>query len=164
MLILFGRRVARIAKYVDNDHICYPCKAFDREISVYQPYFHFCFIPVLPIGRKEFVIRCTNCGDETRTESILKKYERRARTPFYLYSALILAAGITAYWFYWNHNNQKHNAEYVADPGSAMCILSGRNIGKAYYFLRIAAIISDTVMALQSNLEYNYFVNDMARG
>jgi hypothetical protein len=34
LLILFGKRTATIGKYTDNDHICYPCKAFEREIQL----------------------------------------------------------------------------------------------------------------------------------
>jgi hypothetical protein len=164
MLILIGRRLARIGKYRDNDHICYPCKAFEREVTVFRPYIHFCFIPVFPIGRRQFEIRCANCGDETRSESLLKKYEKRARTPLYLYSALILTAAIAAYWFYWNANNQKHNAEFVASPriGDVYTVKEDRNNGKAYSFLRIAAISGDTIQAFHSNLEYNYFVNGMS--
>lgn len=104
MLFIFGIRAARIGKYTDNDHICYPCKAFEREIRVYQSYFHFCFIPVFPVSRKRLEIRCGNCGDETRTESIIRKYEKSAKTPFYLYSLLIFFACLGVFWFFWNRN------------------------------------------------------------
>lgn len=163
MLYIFGRRVARIAKYTDKEYICYPCKAFEREVSVYMPYFHLCFIPVFPIGKRQFEVRCANCGDDTRSENILRKYEKRAKTPFYLFSALILAAGIGVYWIYWNNNNQKNRAEYVANPkvGDVYTISESRNDGTAYYFLRLAEIKGDTVMAIHSSLEYNYFVNYM---
>jgi hypothetical protein len=163
MLYIFGRKVARIAKYTDKEHICYPCKAFEREVSVYMPYFHLCFIPVFPIGKKQFEVRCTNCGDDTKSENLVRKYEQRAKTPLYLFSALILAAGITAYWIYWNSNNQKNRAEYVANPkvGDVYTISEPRNDGTAYYFLRVAGTRGDTVMAIHSSLEYNYFVNYM---
>ena len=163
MLYIFGRRDARIAKYTDKEYICYPCKAFEREVSVYMPYFHLCFIPVFPIGKKRFEVRCTNCGDETKSENLIRKYEKLAKTPFYLFSALILAAGIGAYWIYWNSNNQKHNAEYVANPkvGDVYTISEHGNNGTTYYFLRLAEIKGDTIMAIHSSLEYNYFVITM---
>jgi hypothetical protein len=164
MLYIIGRRVARIGKYTDNEHICYPCKAFEREISIYRPYFHFCFIPVFPIGPKQFEVRCTNCGDETRTENLVKKYERRAKTPFYLYSAIILTVAIAGYWFYWNYNNRKNNAEFVENPkvDDVYIISEDGDIGKNYYFLRIAGIRGDTVLAFHSDLQYNYFVTSLA--
>jgi hypothetical protein len=57
----------------------------------------------------------------------------------------------------------KHRAEYVANPkvGDIYTISEPRNDGTAYYFLRIAEIKGDTVMAIHSSLEYNYFVNYM---
>lgn len=128
-----------------------------------MPYFHLCFIPVFPIGKKQFEVRCTNCGDDTRSENLIEKYEKRAKTPVYLFSALILAAVIGGYWIYWNSNNQKNRAEYVANPkvGDVYTISEPRNGGTAYYFLRVAEIKGDTVMAIHSSLEYNYFVNIM---
>ena len=164
MLLVFGKRVARIAKYTDKEHICYRCKAFEREVSVYMPYFHLCLIPVFPIGKKQFEVRCANCGDDTRSENIIQKYKNRVKTPFYLFSALILAAGISAYWIYWNSSNQQHNAEYVANPkvGDVYTISEHGTLGTTYYFLRLAAVEGDTVLAIHSSLEYNYFVNTMS--
>jgi hypothetical protein len=163
MLFLFGTRLAKIASYTDIDHICYPCRTFAREIDVYMPYFHICFIPVFPTGKKQYKIRCTNCGDETRSENILRIYEKRTKTPFYLFSALMLTAAIGAFWLYWNNNNQKNKAEYVANPkvGDVYTISEVGDAGKVYYFLRLAEINGDTVKALHSDLEYNYFVNTM---
>lgn len=164
MLFIFGRRVARIGKYIDHDHMCYPCKAFEREVHVYRPYFHFCFIPAFPMGGKQFEISCKNCGDETRLESIVKKYENIARTPFYLYSALILFVGLAAGWFYWNRNKQKHMTEYVGNPavGDVYTITEQKNTGTTYYFEKIVGISGDTVLALHSNLEYGGFVSDLS--
>lgn len=120
-------------------------------------------IPVFPIGRKQFEVRCANCGDDTRSESLVRKYEKLARTPVYLFSALILAAVIGAYWIYWNSNNQKNNVEYVANPkvGDVYTVSEHRTDGTTYYFLRLVEIKGDSVMAIHSSLEYNYFVNTM---
>ena len=164
MLFIFGRRTARIAHFIDNDHICYPCKAFDREINIYQPYFHFCFMPVFPIGDKQMEISCRNCGDETRSETLVKKYEGRANTPFYLFSALILFVSLAVFWLYWNKNNEKNKVEYVAHPavGDVYNISKEESYTTTHYFWRIAAIQGDSVMLLHSNLEYTGFVSDLA--
>lgn len=164
MLFIFGRRTARIAHFIDTDHICYPCKAFDREINIYQNYFHFCFIPVFPMGGKRMEIHCRNCGDETRSDLIVKKYEGRARTPFYLFSAFILFAGLAVFWFYWNKNNEKNKIEYVTHPavGDVYNISKEESYTTKHYFLRIAAIQGDSIMVLHSNLEYTGFVSDLS--
>jgi hypothetical protein len=164
MLFIFGRRFARIGNYIDTDHICYPCKAFDREIKVYRSYFHFCYIPVFPMGGKQFEIRCRNCGDETRSESILRKYTNSAKTPFYLYSALFLFVGLGIFWFYWNRNAQKQKIEFVGNPavGDVYTISEEKNNETTYSFLRITGIRGDSVMAFHSNLEYSGFVSSLA--
>jgi len=164
LLVIVGKKVARIGNYIDNDHICYPCKAFDREIKVYRPYFHFCYIPVFPIGGRQFEIRCRNCGDETKSENIIRKYERSAKTPFYLYSALILFVGIAAFWFYWSKNMQKHKIEYVQNPeiGDVYTITEDKNSGTTYSFLRIIGTSQDSVIALHNNLDYGGFVSSLA--
>jgi hypothetical protein len=164
MLFIFGKRYARIGKYVDNDHICYPCKAYDREIQVFRSYFHFCLIPVFPIGAKQFDIRCRNCGDETRSENIINEYDSRAKTPFYFYSAWILFAGLAIGWFYWNKNTQIHKMKLVGYPaiGDVYTIKQQKNDETTYYFLKIIGINGDTVVALHNNLDYGDFVSHLA--
>ena len=164
LLVIVGKKVARIGHYIDNDHICYPCKAFDREIKVYRPYLHFCYIPVFPIGAKYFEIRCRNCGYETKSENLLIKYEKSAKTPFYLYSALFFFVGIVTFWFYWNGNRQKHKIENVQKPaiGDVYTITEDKNGATTYSFLRIAGNRGDSVMAFHNTLDYGSFVSSLA--
>lgn len=164
MLFIFGKKFARIGNYIDTDHICYPCKAFDREVKVYRSYFHFCFIPVFPMGGKQFEIRCRNCGDETRMESLVRKYENSAKTPFYLYSALFLFVSLAIFWFYWNKNSQKNKTAFVGNPavGDVYTISEEKNNETTYSFLKITGIRGDSVMVFHSNLEYSGFVSSLA--
>ncbi|MHA4808066.1 zinc ribbon domain-containing protein [Flavitalea flava] len=164
MIYIIGKRNARIGKYVDNEQICYRCKAFEREIKVYRTYVHFCYIPVVPFGPKQIDIRCLNCGDKTNTESLGKKYEKYAKTPFYLYSALFLIVIIGGYWFYWNKNNQKQKIALVANPaiGDVYTLTEEIKNGTTYSFMRISGIEGDSVMTLHSNLEYSGFVSHLA--
>jgi zinc-ribbon family len=164
MLFIFGKRIARIGKWIDTEHICYPCKSFDREVVAYRPYFHFCFIPVFPIGKKQLEMHCRNCGDETRLDSVVRQYEARAKTPFYLYSALILFVALAAVWFYWNRSTQKHKIEMVSNPsvGDVYTIREESNNETTYYFLRLVEIRPDTVMAFRNHLDYSGFVSSLA--
>ncbi|MFI5192650.1 MAG: zinc-ribbon domain-containing protein [Chitinophagales bacterium] len=73
MLVIFGNRTIRTGKFIDNDQICYHCQAYDREVKVYRAYFHFCFIPVFPIGRKRMEMHCRNCGDQLKKDRVLKQ-------------------------------------------------------------------------------------------
>ena len=165
MLFIFGIRETRIGKYNDSDHICYPCKAYDREIQFYRSYFHFCLIPVFPVGTKKYQIRCNNCGDETKTESIVRKYDQKTKTPLYFYSAWVLFAGIAIFWFYWNKNTQKHRMELVGNPavGDVYTIKEKKNDETNYYFLKIAGIAGDSVLAVHNHFDYGDFVNSLAQ-
>lgn len=164
MLFIFGIRDARIGQYNDTDHLCYPCKSYDREIQVYRSYFHFCLIPVFPVGAKKFEIRCRNCGDETKTESIVREYNQRTRTPLYFYSAWVLFAGIAIFWFYWNKSTRKHTMNLVANPamGDVYTIKQKKNDVTSYYFLKIAGIAGDSVLAIHNHFDYGDFVNSLS--
>ena len=164
MLFIFGIRNTRIGHYKDTDHLCYPCKAYDREILVYRSYFHFCLIPVFPVGAKMFEIRCCNCGDETKTESILREYNQKTRTPLYFYSAWVLFACIAIFWFYWNKSTKKHRMDLVANPamGDVYTIKQKKNDETSYYFLKIAGIAGDSVLAIHNHFDYGDFVNSLS--
>lgn len=161
MLFIFGIRVARIGKYMDREHICYPCRASDREVEVFRPYFHFCLIPVFPAGAKRWKMRCLNCGDETVLESVVEQYQGKARTPLYFYSACILFAGLTVFWFYWNKNMQRQKMEYVTRPaaGDVYTLTSADDHETVYSFLKIVSVHADSVATLHNHWDYGGFVS-----
>ena len=164
MLFIFGIRNTRIGQYKDTDHICYPCKAYDREIQIYRSYFHFCLIPVFPVGARKIEIRCCNCGDETKTESIIRKYDQKTKTPLYFYSAWALFAGVAIFWLYWNKSAQKHKMELVANPavGDVYTIKQRKNGETSYYFLKIAGVASDSVFVIHNHFDYGDFVTSLS--
>ncbi|MDP4252118.1 MAG: zinc-ribbon domain-containing protein [Bacteroidota bacterium] len=161
MLVIFGNRTIRTGKFSDNDHVCYHCQAYDREVQVSRTYFHFCFIPVFPIGGHRMEMRCRNCGDQTEPESVKKQYQGMAKTPIYLYSAPILLVCVTAYWFYWNGNNEKEKRAFVDKPaiGDVYTIKKGSGYEASYSFLRVITISGDSVMLYHNDLEYGGFVS-----
>jgi hypothetical protein len=163
MIFIFGKRYTKIGKYIDNEHICYPCKAYDKEILVHRSYFHFCLIPVFPMGPRQFEIRCRNCGDETKSESIVNKYKSKSKTPIYFYSAWLLFASVTLIWFIWNKNDQKHKMEAVTSPliGDVFNIKQIKNEETSYYFLRIIGTNGDSIFAIHNDLYYSDFVNHL---
>jgi hypothetical protein len=163
MLFIFGIKFARICRYSDRDHICYPCSAFDREVRVFRPYFHFCLIPVFPTGPKQWEMRCKNCGDETVLESVVREYEGRARTPFYLYSAIILFAAVSLYWVYWNKNAQSKKRDLVSRPaaGDVYTIEEKGNNETDYSFLKIVSVAGDSLGVLHNHLDYGEFVGHL---
>ena len=165
MLFIFGIRRIRIGRYFDTEYMCYPCRSYDHEVNVYRSYFHFCFIPVFPVGGNQVEVHCRNCGDETALDNIIKKYVRTSRPPFYLYSAIILAACIFAFWFYWNNHNQKVNADYARHPavGDVYLLTGEDRNGTNYSFLKVIRMKDDSVVVLANRYIYGGFVSDLGK-
>jgi len=163
MLFIFGIGDSKIGDFVDNDHMCYRCRSFEREIRIYQSYFHFCYIPVFPVGKKKIEIRCKNCNDETHTESLVEKYTKTTKTPFWFYSAIFLAVLIAIGWLYWHQTTQKRNRDFIAHPlaGDVYTVVEEKNTGSTYYFLRLIGEKQDSVTALHSHLEYGYGIDHL---
>jgi hypothetical protein len=99
MLLLKGTRTARIRTYSDHEHRCDSCKEFDMSVAVYQPYFHFFFIPIAPNGEKSVKVYCKNCSQPFRKDSMNRVYEEKTKTPFYLYTFTIFVGLIIVLGF-----------------------------------------------------------------
>lgn len=160
MLIIYGRRTARIKKYTDNQQNCKSCGTFDLDVRVYRDYYHIFFIPVFPVGDKTVKIRCRNCGEPIRLDSLQRHYENISKTPIYLYATPILFVGLIVILINANLNTQKEKAKFVDNPqvGDVYRIRKDENNSTTYYFLRLVNIKGDTVIAYHNNLEYYDYV------
>jgi hypothetical protein len=163
MFIIYGKKSARIKQYIDQHQNCKNCGAFDLEVKVYKEYYHLFFIPVFPIGIKTSKITCRNCGHTVRLDSVQKHYEDISRTPIYFYTVPILFAGLILVAVNSNLRNQKEKAAFVANPqvGDVYRIAKDENYSTTYYFLRLANINGDTVIAYHNNLEYHGFTSTL---
>ncbi len=163
MFVIYGRRTARIKKYTDNQQACQSCKTFDLDIKVYRDYYHLFFIPVFPVGDKTVKIRCNNCGEPIRLETIQKHYESISKTPFYLFTFPILFACLIIILVNANLNTQKEKALFVDNPkvGDVYRIRKDENNKTTYYFLRLVRISGDTIVAYHNNLEYSGFISKL---
>ena len=164
MVIPYGRRTARIKKYINNHEHCQSCGAFDLDVKVYNDYYHIFFIPVFPIENKAVKIRCRNCGNFFRSDSLQRHYENISKTPIYFYTISVIFAGLMLILAIANWRTQKEKAAYVAKPqvGDIYTINKKENNSNIYYFLRLASIKGDTVIAYQNNLKYDSFTSTFA--
>lgn len=159
MFIIYGRKQATIKKFTHTQDSCKSCKSFDLSVKVYKGYAHVFFIPFFPFGVKTTVMRCKSCGEPNRDVSLQNHYEQNAKTPFYLFSGLILVAALIGWMVLLNISTQKEKAKFVAAPkvGDVYTI----HQDTVYYFLRLSHIKEDTVFAYPSYLAYNGFVSKM---
>jgi hypothetical protein len=160
MLIIHGKRTARIKRYTDNNQACRDCQSFDLDVRVYRDYYHFFFIPIFPVGDKVVKMRCKNCGEPIRINTIQSHYEDISRTPFYLYTFPILFVCLIIIVIIGNLSTQKEKAIFIDNPkvGDVYRISKDENNKTTYYFLRLARVNGDTVIAYHNNLEYNGFI------
>ncbi len=161
MLLLFGKRTARIKRYTDNHQNCRNCGTFDLDIKVYRDYYHLFYIPVFATGEKTAKIECNNCSATNRINSLERHYERISKTPIYFYSIPIIFLALIALMIAINLKNQRLNKTYIQSPkiGDVYTVRSEENNSTTYYFLRVIEIKNDTVIAYHNNLEYHGFVH-----
>jgi hypothetical protein len=163
MLIIYGRRTARIKKSTESQQRCKNCGAFDLDVKVYRDYYHLFFIPVFPVGDKTVKVKCRNCGEPFRSDSLQNQYENISKTPIYLYTIPVLFIALIAILINANLDTQKQKEEFVAhpQPGDVYRIRNNENNTTTYYFLRLVSIKGDTVIAYHNNLEYDGFVTKL---
>ena len=160
-MIFFGIRKSRIKKYDDYHIKCENCNGFGERFLVYQEYFHIFFIPIRPVGFKTIKSVCLNCN-YAFNEQKLNHYSSITRKPIWLYTGLILLAGLIIVLVGAHIIGQRRVAEFVANPqiGDVYRIRQTNDDGsRTFYFLKIQNIESDTVELLQSYFEYSRFVS-----
>lgn len=164
MFLVYGKRTARIKKYSIDSQPCGNCKSFGADIKVYGDYYHFFFIPIIPIGIKSARIYCTNCDHRININSLEQEYEERTRAPFYLYTGVLIFAAFVLFAISSNLSNRKENAKLVDNPmvGDVYRIRKNENNAGLYYFLRINDISGsgDTISSYHSNLVYKHFTDE----
>lgn len=150
----YGTSTARIKKYLDHQQPCKSCKTFDMKIKVYQDYYHFLFIPFIAKAGKTASMRCNNCGEPVLTTAILNEYEKKTKTPFYLFSGVILVALIIVFLSVSGILAQREKEKLIAAPHvNDVYIITNPQI-RSYYFLKINKISADTIRAWQNSYLY----------
>jgi len=164
MLLIYGKKSARIKTSSDHSQRCSNCGAFAISVAVFQDYFHLFYIPVWTMGPKNAKAWCGECGHPFGTASFEKDYEAQARTPFYLYSltllfALFIAAAVIA-----GRLNQNEKAAFVRSPkkGDTYLIRKDEKDTARYFFLQIQKIKGDSITVYHSGLIYLSYAESMA--
>ena len=160
MLLLKGTRTVRIKTWQDHAHQCDACKDFNLSIGIYMKYFHIFFIPIAALGVKSTKMYCASCGQPVRIDSVSREYEKRTKTPFYLYSGMILVGLLIAAGFVLNASGAHQRDQYIDHPqvGDVYLVKRDLPLQSTWYFLRIVKIHGDTAVTNHSNLEYNTYV------
>jgi hypothetical protein len=126
-------------------------------------YFHFFFIPVAAFGGKSTKMYCSSCGQPVRIDSVSREYEKRTKTPLYLYSGTILVGLLIAAGFLLSAFGAHEREQYIDHPqvGDVYVVKKELPQHSTWYFLRIVKMYGDTAITYHSNLEYNAYVYKM---
>lgn len=164
MLIFHGKKTARIKKFTDNQQYCTSCKAFDLEIKLYQDYYHFYFIPLIPSGERIAKIRCKSCGEPIRSETKEKEYAKAGRTPFYMYSIPIIIMCMIAYFFSYEFYTANQTKKYIQYPeiNDVYSIRTTANKFESFYFCKVIKVEKDSIQVLRNKYEYLYYQDNFS--
>jgi hypothetical protein len=150
----YGTHTVRIKKFTEYVIPCKSCRALDANIEVFQDYYHFLFIPFIAKPGKTARIRCSNCGEPVLTTAVLKEYELKTKTPFYLYSGTIFFAILIAIVAFISFRQQLATEDYAAHPQVGDVYRVKNTKTNSYYFLKLKKIQGDTLVTYQNNFLY----------
>lgn len=159
MIFLWGRRNKVLEAYADENYKCENCNSNNLIYTVTQNYFHFFWIPLVPVNK--FV--GTYCPDCLESKKVVygqtsARLERQTRTPVYMYSLLILIGGLVLYGGVNSFTYSKKQKELIKNP-----ILEDVYTFKfkdekdqdAYSFIKVVAVSADSIFFVQANGYYN---------
>jgi hypothetical protein len=165
MILIYGKRVAKIKEFTDNSNCCTSCKAFDLQVRVFREYYHVFYIPFAPFGDKLADIRCNECTEPIRTEVLKKVYEKYTKTPVYMYSVLLLLVVLIGLLVFAGIQGSIDRARWIAKPRAGDVYLVNKDVDENktidYYFLRVVETNGDTVFAYHNNLVYLQYVTQL---
>jgi len=166
MWFFFGIKTMTIKDDVDHQNHCEECRSTNLQTTITKDYFHIWFIPMFALGKKSISIRCNECKYYLRDKNVQKLYLQMTRTPFYMYTGLIIFMLLVCSLVVLNITSQHKKHKYVLDPQvEDVYTIREENEGNTiYYFLRIKDIRGDTVLMYHSNLYYKRFISQMERG
>lgn len=90
MFIIFGEKKLLVKYCYDTVAQCEHCQAIELSFAIWRSYIHFFFIPFCPVYENEVEVLCLKCGEPNNAHPRKSHWRAVVRTPFYLYSWLIL--------------------------------------------------------------------------
>jgi hypothetical protein len=164
MFFLWGRRNCVLKKYNDVNSKCEKCDSRSLNYIVKQHYYHFMWIPVIPVHK--FVgTYCDNCKSSRQEvfSEIGAKYDKQSRTPIYMYSFIFLVLIFIAFIIMYSNQKSNERSENIKNPliGDVYCYKFKDEQSKdAYSFIKVVNFTKDSVFFYQSNLYYNQYVGE----
>lgn len=163
MIFIYGRKTSKIKTATDHIGVCSSCNSIGLEFEIYRDYFHLFWIPLFPLGRNKFGVRCPKCGQSDNLNPRVEHFKSITGTPVYLFSGSFLIAVLIGSMVIANLNKQKEKALFVGDPKVGDVYMMRENVNDTtfYYFLRVARIQNDSVIVYPNIFRYFGFVSKL---
>ena len=159
-MIIYGVRTAKVRSGYPGQAPCPNChNSGTIAYDITQRYFHVFWIPVFPL-KKKIVSGCKSCHFVTELKqmpNVLKEDALRAksqvRTPFYLFSFLIIIAVGVPFAVYNINASSKAPAERINDPkpGDVYSLKEEKD----FYYLKLVSAKPDSLFFIPSVMQYN---------
>jgi len=124
-MIVFGTRSTNLKNGQIINADCPMCKTqTSMRYSIFGKYAHVYYIPLVPV-KKITVAECNTCKttfeyivlpDATRRKLDFEKEKQGVKIPYWMYSGLLIIAGLVSFGFYESKKAEANTAEYVKNP------------------------------------------------
>ncbi len=155
-MIIYGWRDKVIKTYEDSHIKCKECGSYSQVFIVLQSYFHIFWIPFFPLGRKKVVCQCVECEDASNTER-LDHYRSVTRTPFYLFTGVLLIAGFLLVSMWNVYREKSYLKQCVQNPrvGDVFMLETEAYEDKTtYHFMKLTEVTPDTLFMIMNAYYY----------
>jgi hypothetical protein len=138
---------------------CTNCEANEIYVNAISRYADVFWIPVFPYAKKFFSV-CKNCDQVLEKKEMPQQLKDKIeiekhhfKTPFYLFSGLIIIALIIAYAFYASNQHDVDMANNVKNI-EANDVIVFKEKSKEYSFAKVTEIRSDTIIVQYGQYVY----------
>ncbi|WP_298423573.1 hypothetical protein [uncultured Kordia sp.] len=135
------------------------CESSDIYATAVVKYAHIFWIPLFPYSKKYFTT-CEGTGQVLEGKEMPQKLKDKLalekhhfKTPFYLFSGLIIIALLIGYGFYASNQHDKEMAEHVTHI-EANDIMVFRKGSKEYSFAKVTEVKNDSIFIKLGQYSY----------
>ena len=159
-MVFFGSKSSKLLERQINNVVCTYCNnPTSMTYTLFGEYAHVYWIPMFPLGRKNFV-ECNSCKRTFKMNELpestnhkVRKERESAKTPLWYFSGLtIIILGI-GYGAWASNKNDENNSEFIKTPkiGDVYSIDGSSN--GLFSSMKVTEVTGDSVYVLINDYE-----------
>ena len=158
-MIIYGTSSKDLGTRKIQSAKCPNCESNEIYVNAISKYADLFWIPVFPYSKKFFSV-CQNCEQVLEKKEMPQQLKDKVdmekhhfKTPFYLFSGLIIIALLIGYAFYASSQHDKEMADHVTHI-EANDIMVFKEASKEYSFAKVVEVRNDTIFIKQGQYSY----------